>query len=107
MYVEILEGLNIFREVCSYMKKNIFCKHIKLTSKILSIYIMLEHKTGAPSADYAAKIPYFIIAALGLNETESVRSIARKTGFNPTTVSRYIMRLVKTKKGEPKGVKNE
>lgn len=57
--------------------------------------MMLEHKTGFPSAEYSAKIPYFIIAALGLDKTESIRSIGRKTGFNPTTIAAYLGRLVK------------
>jgi DNA-binding MarR family transcriptional regulator len=55
---------------------------------------MLEHKPGFPSAEYSAKIPYFIIAALGVDKTESIKSIGRKTGFNPTTVAAYIKRLV-------------
>lgn len=55
---------------------------------------MLEHKPGFPSAEFSASIPYFIIAALGVDKKESVCSIARKTGFNPTTVAAYLKRLV-------------
>lgn len=55
---------------------------------------MIEHKPGFPGAEYSAKIPYFIIAALGVDKKESICSIARKTGFNPKTVAAYLARLI-------------
>jgi predicted transcriptional regulator len=55
---------------------------------------MFEHKPGSPSAEYSARIPFFIIAALGIDKTESIKSIGRKTGFNPTTVAAYLKKLV-------------
>jgi predicted transcriptional regulator len=55
---------------------------------------MIEHKPGFPSAEFSASIPYFIIAALGVDKKESVYSIGRKTGFNPKTVAAYLKRLI-------------